>query len=103
MQEAELVKKLASIRRILKIPSWYRQAVLVARFHRLCQKKYGIAIKTRGKSGWSLRDSAAALNISFPVVQECVNAMQAIRQYPELKELGSRDEVLRAYQMKGKE
>jgi len=100
MNEAELVNRLSTIKKALKIPSWYRQSLLIARFHSLCQKKYGKAIKTRGKSGWSLRDTAGALQISLHAVQDSVDVMKLVKGCPDYKTFSSRDEVFRAAQLK---
>jgi len=100
MNEAELIDRLAVIKKALKVPGWYRYSLLVARFHRLCQKKYGVPHRTQGKSGWGLRDTAAALQISMPSVQESVNVIKLIKKHPEARHFKTRDEVFRSYQTK---
>lgn len=98
MIESEGKIKLAKIKKKLKIPTWYTHARLVASFHRICQRLYGIPHRTRGKSGWGLVDTAEILELSKPTVIECVNAIKIIKKYPELSLLKSRDEVFRRYQ-----
>lgn len=99
--EKKLVAELAEIKKKLKVPTWYTHARLVARFHRICQKMYGIPTGGQGKSGWGLRDTAETLQLSNPTVVECVNVIKIIKLRPDLKHSKSRDEVFRQYQLNG--
>lgn len=101
MNDPVLVAKLSEIRKRLKIPTWYTHARLVYRFHKLCQRAYGVPKGGQGKSGWSLRDTAEALQLSLPTVLECVNVIKIVKLKPDFKNLKSRDEVFRQHQIKG--
>lgn len=64
---------------------WYEQVILEKELHTLRQEEHGVKDYPRARSGWSLRDTAAELKISFGVLSEDLRMADAIIADPSLK------------------
>jgi hypothetical protein len=65
---------------------WYEQVIMEKRLHDIRQDKLGKG-KQGAKTGWSLRDTAAELNMSFGVLSEDIRMAEAIIQDPTLRRI----------------
>jgi len=68
---------------------WYEQVQLESQLHQLRQEEHG-AGKPGKKVGWSLRDTAAELNMAFGVLSEDIRMAEVILADPALKKIGDK-------------
>lgn len=65
---------------------WYEEVIQEAKLHELRQSEHGEG-KTGKKVGWSIRDTAAELNISFGYLSEDIRMAQAVLADPNLRKI----------------
>ncbi len=68
---------------------WFEQVELERRLHTLRINQHGQG-KPGKKSGWSLRDTAAELDMSFGVLSEDIRIAEVIEQNPQLRKIGDK-------------
>ena len=88
--------------------SWYDSAALVKRLHKLRQEQHGISASHRpkrgkGKSGWSMRDTAKELDAALGAVSESILLADAVRDDPQLRNIKDRRTALKLVRAKAKQ
>jgi hypothetical protein len=68
---------------------WFEQVELERRLHNLRISQHGQG-KPGKKSGWSLRDTAEELDMSFGVLSEDIRIAEVIENNPQLKKIGDK-------------
>jgi len=86
-EECEIIRIHENLKRS-NLP-WYEQVILEKRLHDLRQQEHGVG-KRGKKVGWSLRDTAQELEISFGVLSEDIRLAEAILADPSLKKVGDK-------------
>ena len=78
-----------AIHKTLQFPqiSWDDQVLKERELHELRVEQHGKATAGRGKSGWSLRDTAEELSMSFGVLSEDLRMADAIANDPSLRRI----------------
>lgn len=73
----------------LKKPNlqWYEIVVLEQRLHEMRQNKHGAAKPGPKRSGWSLRDTAEELGMSFGTLSEDLRLAEAVMADPNLRKI----------------
>lgn len=77
---------------------WHEQAALVEELHSLRQSVHGVPDKGRpwdGKKGWSLRDTAAELNVGLGNLSEDILLARALKVDPNLSKVKDKKTALR--------
>jgi 16S rRNA G966 N2-methylase RsmD len=88
--------------------SWYDSAALVKRLHALRQGQHGVSAshrpkKGKGKSGWSMRDTAKELDAALGAVSESILLADAVRDDPQLRNIKDRRTALKLVRAKAKQ
>lgn len=88
--------------------SWYDAADLVQRLHLLRQEEHGVSAshrpkKDKGKSGWSMRDTAKELDTALGSVSESIMLADAVQDDPQLRNLKDRRTALKLVRQKAKQ
>jgi DNA modification methylase len=77
---------------------WYEQVSLVEELHNLRQLTHGISDRGRPKEvkkGWSLRDTAAELNVGLGNLSEDIFLSRALREDPNLAKVKDRKTAMK--------
>lgn len=79
---------------------WWEQVVLVEELHNLRQQEHGVAQKGRpdkseGKQGWSIRDTAAELEVGIGPLSEDLSLARALRSDPTLSKVKDKKTAIR--------
>jgi site-specific DNA-methyltransferase (adenine-specific) len=88
--------------------SWYDSAALVKRLHTLRQGEHGASAshrpkKGKGKSGWSMRDTAAELDAALGAVSESIMLADAVQDDPQLRNIKDRRTAIKLVRSKAKQ
>jgi 16S rRNA G966 N2-methylase RsmD len=73
---------------------WYDQVVMQKELHELRQAEYGAGAKGK-KTGWSLRDTAAELDLALGSLSENIRLADAVLANPSLKKIEDRQTAKR--------
>lgn len=79
---------------------WWDQVILVEELHQLRQKVHGLPkegrpVKSEGKTGWSIRDTARELSVGIGPLSEDLSLARAIRGNPALKNIKDKKTAIR--------
>ena len=88
--------------------SWYDAAELVQKLHVLRQEEHGASAshrpkKDKGKSGWSMRDTARELDTALGSVSESIMLADAVRDDPQLRNIKDRRTAIKLVRQKAKQ
>jgi site-specific DNA-methyltransferase (adenine-specific) len=88
--------------------SWYDSAALVKKLHALRQGEHGASAshrpkKDKGKSGWSMRDTAKELDAALGAVSESIMLADAVQDDPQLRNIKDRRTALKLVRSKAKQ
>jgi 16S rRNA G966 N2-methylase RsmD len=88
--------------------SWYDAAELVQKLHNLRQGEHGSSAshrpkKDKGKSGWSMRDTAKELDTALGSVSESIMLADAVRDDPQLRNIKDRRTAIKLVRQKAKQ
>lgn len=75
-------------------PTWYDYVIMEKRLHDLRQAQHGIAT-SGSRKGWSIRDTADELQISFGGLSQDLKVAEAVLADPSLKRVGDKKTALR--------
>jgi DNA modification methylase/ParB-like chromosome segregation protein Spo0J len=64
--------------------TWQEEVVAKQKLHELKQKLHGVAVANDGKNGWSMRDTAVALDESLGTVSMDIQLAKGMKAFPEL-------------------
>lgn len=83
--------------------TWIERSLAVGELHALKIKQFGAALPGRFSGGWSMKDTADAVKMSYATVQQDVILSEALKKYPELRSCQTRREALRLLATMNKE
>ncbi len=74
--------------------TWPEAATLVKSYHQLMQQKYGIGQPGRGKTGWSIQDTAENLGLVSSEVVYYLKLHEGMQSDPALKDIRQKSKAL---------
>lgn len=74
--------------------TWQESSNLVKEYHRQCQSQYGVASTGRGKTGWSVRDTANDLGLNPSDVVQYLQLAEGLVESPSLGDVKQKSKAL---------
>lgn len=74
--------------------TWQESSNLVKEYHRTCQSQYGVATTGRGKTGWSVRDTANDLGLNPSDVVQYLQLADGLVESPSLADVKQKSKAL---------
>jgi hypothetical protein len=81
---------------------WVEDVLKLELQHQQYQIENGVATRGRGKTGWSISDTAMKLELSFGKVSQDLMLAGLVKSYPELRTLSKNQAILRAKEIQSK-